>query len=335
MAIDEFFPPDEHAPSPVYMNPLTDFGFKKIFFTELNKELLIHFLNEFIQDERIVDIRYRPTEQLGEWERDRRATFDIFCTNTKGEYFIVEMQRARQEFFADRALFYSSFPIRNQAPKGKEWNYELKAVYFIAILDFTLFEEEGDEKYVVERVHLLRERTKTKFSNKLNLIFVELPKFNKPAEELRTNADNWLFSLKNLERLNNRPPEVRGRIFKKLFEAAQIKMLTPNEMEEYKKSITDYYDVRSAIRYAEKRASEKSWMEGMEKGIEKGIEKGRVEGMEKGRVEGRVEGMEKGREESRQEIAQTCALLGMPVEEIAKITSLSVGQVMKLLQNPQ
>ncbi|MDR3366340.1 MAG: Rpn family recombination-promoting nuclease/putative transposase [Prevotellaceae bacterium] len=302
---------DELSPSSVYLNPLTDFGFKKLFYNELNKDLLIHFLNEFIQGEHIVDIQYRPAEQLGEWEQERRATFDIFCTNEKGEYFIVEMQRARQEFFADRALFYSTFPIRNQAPKGKEWNYELKAVYFVAILDFVLFEEKGDEDYVVERVHLLRERTKTKFSEKLSFIFVELPKFSKPVEALRTNADRWLYSLKNLARLNNRPPEVRGRIFKKLFEAAQIKMLTPNEMEEYKKSITDYYDVRSAITYAEKRASEKA--------------------EERGRMKGRIEG----REEGREEIVQHCAFLGMPVEEIAKVTNLSVGQVMKLLQNKQ
>ncbi|MDR3189046.1 MAG: Rpn family recombination-promoting nuclease/putative transposase, partial [Prevotellaceae bacterium] len=282
-----------------YLNPLTDFGFKKLFYNELNKDLLIHFLNEFIQGEHIVDVQYGPTEQLGEWEQNRKATFDMFCTNDKGEYLIVEMQRARQEFFVDRALFYASFPIRNQAPKGKEWNYELKAVYFIAVLDFVLFEEAGDEKYVVERVHLLRERTKTKFSTKLNFVFVELPKFNKPVDQLRTNADFWLFSLKNLSRLDNRPAEVRGRIFKKLFEAAQIHMLTPNEMEEYRKSITDYSDVRSAISYAERR------------------------------------GIERGMERSRQEIAQNCALYGMPMEDIAKLTNLTVEQLKSIIKNTQ
>ena len=255
-------PAEKLALEAVYLNPLTDFGFKKLFFDERNKDFLIHLLNAFIQGERIVDIQYRPAEHLGDREQERRATFDIFCTNSKGEYFIVEMQRVKQAFFADRALFYSSFPIRNQAPRGKEWSYELKAVHLFAILDFTMFEEEGDEKHVVERVHLLRERTKTKFSSKLSFTFVELPKFNKPVEALRTNADKWLFLLKNLATLRERPPELRGEIFKKLFEAAQIKLLTPKEMEEYKKSINEYYDVRSAIQYAEQI--------GMEKGVGSG-----------------------------------------------------------------
>jgi len=116
-----------------YLNPLTDFGFHKIFGSESNKDLLIDFLNHVIHGEGLIkDIRYLPTEQWGYYEKDRKAVFDILCITENDEYFIVEMQKAKQEFFRDRSLFYASMPIQRQAPKGK-WNFELKAVYLVAI----------------------------------------------------------------------------------------------------------------------------------------------------------------------------------------------------------
>ncbi|MDL2322648.1 Rpn family recombination-promoting nuclease/putative transposase, partial [Bacteroidales bacterium OttesenSCG-928-A17] len=168
-----------------YLNPLTDFGFKKLFFNELNKELLIDFLNEIIQERgRITDIQYLPTEQLGDNEENRNAIFDIFCTNEKGEYFIVELQKAKQPHFRDRSLFYSSFPIRDQAQKGT-WDFQMKAIYLVAILDFVIFDEFKKDKYrTIEQVRLFREGTKTIYSKKLNFVFVELPKFTKEAHEL-------------------------------------------------------------------------------------------------------------------------------------------------------
>ncbi len=275
-----------------YLNPLTDFGFKKLFFNELNKELLIDFLNEIILEEgKITDIQYQPTLQLGESENDRKVIFDIFCTNEKGEFFIVEMQKAKQPHFRDRCLFYASFPIQKQAPQGS-WNFDLKAVYTVAILDFVIFDEfEDDKNYYIEQVHLFRERTKTQYSKKLNFIFVELPKFRKEAEELTTNTDRWLFSLRNLEKLDNRPAEVRGRVFEMLFKAAEIKLLTPHEMKEYKKSILDYQDVRDAAECA------------------------------------REEGREEGIKSKSIEIARKCLCKGMPLKEIEELTGLSPEQI--------
>ena len=121
-----------------YVNPLTDFGFALVFAQDKNKDLLIHFLNAIIGGkEQITDIEYLPVTQFGDQEKERKAVFDIFCKNKKGEQFIVEMQRAEQKYFRDRSLFYSAFPILKQAYKGK-WDFNLKAVYMIAILDFVL-----------------------------------------------------------------------------------------------------------------------------------------------------------------------------------------------------
>ncbi|MDR2814016.1 MAG: Rpn family recombination-promoting nuclease/putative transposase [Prevotellaceae bacterium] len=226
--------PENKTKEAVYINPLTDFGFKKVFG---DKELLIAFLNDIVMPEnRITDVSYCPTEQLGDWESERKAVYDLLCTNEKGEAFLVEMQRAPQKFFADRLLFYSSFLIRNQAPKGT-WNFQLKAVYVVSLLNFILYEEKADECRIVSKVYLTEEAARAKFSDKLNFILIELPKFRKKLNELESNTDRWLYCLKHLTELRKVPPEVEGRIFRRLFEIAQIKKLTRKEMETYHKSV--------------------------------------------------------------------------------------------------
>ncbi len=289
-----------------YLNPLTDFGFKKLFFNELDKELLIDLLNEIICEEnKITDLQFQPTLQLGDLEKDRKVIFDIFCTNEKGEYFIVEMQKAKEPYFRDRCLYYSTFPIQKQGLPGS-WNYRLKAVYMVAILDFVLFNEsEGDKDYFIERVQLLRERTKSLYSKKLNFIFVELPKFNKELQELTTNIDRWMFCLRNLSCLDNYPSEVQGRIFEKLFKTAEIKQLTEKDMEEYRKSILEYQDVRDAVDYAREEA----------------------------RKEGREEGVGVGKKEEKTEITLKCLQEGLPVETISRITGLTEAQIRNISNN--
>ena len=126
-----------------YINPFTDYGFKRLFGEEANKDLLMDFLSELLREEQgeIKEIKFLKTEQLGSTEVDRKAIFDLYCENDKGEKFIVELQKTKQDFFKDRALYYSTFPIQEQAKKGAEWNFELKAIYTVAILDF-VFEED-------------------------------------------------------------------------------------------------------------------------------------------------------------------------------------------------
>jgi len=275
-----------------YLNLLTDFGFHKIFGDESNKELMIDFLNVIIKEEgRITDIKYLVPEQWGNFRTDRKAVFDIFCKTKKGEYFIVEMQNAKQPFFRDRSIFYASLPIQKQAPKGA-WNYRLKAVYLVAILNFVIFDDfEEDKEYVIERAQLVRERTKTPYSNILKFAFIELPKFNKAEEEIETKFDKWLYVLKNLPRLKERPATVQGKIFEKLFELAEIKQLTKEDMERYRKSILKYHDVRDAVDLAR------------EEGIEKGAEKEKII------------------------IFQKCLQKGMEIEDIIFFTGFSEEQI--------
>ncbi len=123
-----------------YLNPFTDFGFKKLFGEEVNKDLLIDFLNSLLEGEQLVkDLTYLKNEHLGTSDIARKGIFDLYCENEKGEKFIVEIQKAKQDFFKDRSVYYSTFPIQEQAKQGV-WNYELKAVYTIGILNF-IFED--------------------------------------------------------------------------------------------------------------------------------------------------------------------------------------------------
>lgn len=104
----------------VFINPFTDYGFKKIFGEEVSKPFLIDFLNSILPSHhQISDLTFKNTEQLGQTDNDRKAIYDIYCESLTGEKFIVELQRIHQEFFKDRTLYYATFPITEQAKKGR------------------------------------------------------------------------------------------------------------------------------------------------------------------------------------------------------------------------
>jgi predicted transposase/invertase (TIGR01784 family) len=257
-----------------YIDPFTDFGFKRLFGEDCNKELLLDFLNELLykKEGKIVSLTYLKSEQLGRSEEDRKAIFDLYCENESGEKFIVEMQKTKQTFFKDRALYYSTFPIVKQAITG-DWNYELKAVYTVAILDF-VFEE--DKKYVDKYrydVMLTDIETHKIFYDKLKFVYLEMPKFTKDIDELETHFDKWMYVLKNLKRLEKIPDKLREKIFEKIFEAAEIAKLSREEYEQYIISLNAYRDFKNSIDTA------------------------RDEGRDEGKVEGRAEGRAEGEQE--------------------------------------
>ncbi len=228
-----------------YINPLTDFGFKKLFGSEPNKDLLIDFLNELLPERhRIKELSYTPTNQLGRGEVDRKAVFDLYCIAESGERFIVEMQKAKQNYFKDRSVYYASFPIQDQAKKG-EWNYKLEVIYTVGILDF-IFDDHKNETELLHVVELKNQRCEV-FYDKLKFIYLELPKFNKREVELETHFDKWLFVLKYLSKLNHRPRKLQERVFQKLFDAAEIAKFTPDERMAYEESLKYYRDIKNVV----------------------------------------------------------------------------------------
>ncbi len=227
-----------------YINPLTDFGFKKLFGTEPNKILLIDFLNQILPDRKIKDLTYSSAERQGLTEADRKAVFDLYCTGDRGERFIVEMQKAKQNYFKDRSVFYASFPIQEQGKKN-EWDYRLDPVYSVGILDF-VFDDHKNDKELLHVVELKNQRCEV-FYEKLKFVYIELPKFKKKEEELETHFDKWLYVFTHLSQLQDRPKKLQERVFARLFEAAEIAKFSPKEREAYEESLKYYRDIKNVV----------------------------------------------------------------------------------------
>ena len=278
-----------------YISLLTDFGFKRIFGTKPNKDLLINFLNSLFDGFHIIkDVKYLNSEHVGDVFAERKAIIDVYCENERGEKFIVEMQNAYQKYFKDRSLFYSTFPIREQAPKGAEWNFQLEHVYTVALLNFDLEEEAFDKNDINHDVGLLDKKTFKVFNDKLSFMYVEIAKFNKTEEELDTLYDKWLYVLKNLSRLDERPATLKEKVFTKLFEEAEIAKFTPTELKEYEDSLKAYRDVKNSIDTA--------------------LEKGREEGMEKEKLA----------------TARRLLSMGLSDEQVSTATELSLKEIQKM-----
>ena len=257
-----------------YIDPLSDWGFKRLFGTEVNKDFLRAFLQNLFPDKEISDITYMKPENQGLTRSDRQAVFDVACRTVGGERFIVEMQKRNQERFRERCLYYATFPIQEQAVKG-DWNYSMSPVYMVSIMDFELIHDvrniegneiSGTDKGTDKRIfrYSLREdNTGELMTDRLKFVFIEIGNFSKEAEELVTGTDKWMYVLKNLARLTDRPAGLQERIFIKLFEAAEHDMMTEN-------------DYRNTIEFAKDKAREEGMHEGMRKGLDEGIEKGLV-----------------------------------------------------------
>ena len=299
-----------------YIDPFTDFGFKKLFGSEPNKDLLIDFLNQLLPPQhQIQELTYARNEQVGRTAFDRRAIFDLFCTGQNGERFIVEMQRAKQDYFRDRSVFYASFPIQEQAQRG-DWDYKLTPVYLVGILDF-VFAEDRDKPEVCHRIQLKDQRNRV-FYDKLTFIYLEMPKFTKIEDELETGFDKWLYVLKHLPDLTDRPARLQERVFAHLFEAAELGKFTREEWVSYDESLKVYRDLKNVMDTAIREASEKSKAEG------------HAEGHAAGHAAGHAEGLAEGELKKAQDIARQALEEKLPLSLITKLTGLTEEEIATL-----
>jgi predicted transposase/invertase (TIGR01784 family) len=283
-----------HPEAGRFIDPLSDFGFKRLFGNEPNKDILIDFLNQLFKGQKeIADLIYNSTEYAGDTEEFKKVFFDLLCTGPNGEQFIIEMQRAEQHNFSDRAVFYTSRLINEQLPKGEShWNIELKEVYLIAILEFN-FKHNTSDRYL-HNVSLVNTDTKEIFYNKLGYKFLELPKFVKTEGELETDLDRWFYLLKHMSHLDKVPAVLNKRIFQKIFKIAEVSNLTKEEKAMYNSNLKAKWDYENSIAYAEER------------------------------------GIEKGRHEEALNVARKMKEDGIPVAQISKFTTLSFEEIEKL-----
>ena len=274
-----------------YISLLTDFGFKRIFGTKPNKDLLIDFLNSLFNGEQVVkDVTFLNSEHVGDVHTDRKAIFDVYCENEHGEKFIVEMQNAYQTYFKDRSLYYATFPIREQAQKGEGWNYKLKHVYVVALLNYDMSDPAFSDDTINHDIGLLDKQTHRVFNDKLTFKYVEISKFKKRIEELKTNYDKWLFVLQNLSRLDRQPEYLQTAVFNRLFAEAEIAKFTRAELREYEDSLKAYRDIKNSLDSAK----------------------------------------QEGKKDKAIEIAKNLLEMGMSIDNIMKATGLSQEEIAKL-----
>jgi len=274
-----------------YINPFTDFGFKKIFGEEASKPLLLDFLNALLpQQNKIIDLTFKNTEQIGQSEADRKAIYDIYCENQQGEKFIVELQKVKQNYFKERTIYYSTFPIREQGEKG-DWNYNLKAVYCVGILDFTFddYENEPEKSEVVHTIKLKNQHSKT-FYDKLTYIYLEMPNFKQKESELKTRLDKWLYFIKYLEDFQTIPTIFEDDVFIHAFKKAELAKLDQSELVTYENSLKIYRDLKGVIDTA----------------------------FDDGKLEGKLE------------VAKSAKQMGFSIADIIKLTGLSESEINEL-----
>jgi predicted transposase/invertase (TIGR01784 family) len=275
-----------------YINPYTDFGFKKLFGEEANKDLLIDFLNQILPNyHQISELSFRNAENIPELSHERKAIFDIHCESKTGEKFIVEMQKAKVNFFKDRSLFYSTFPIKEQAKRG-DWDFKLTPVYMIAILDFQYDEKEERQKFL--RSVNLKDQDGDVFYDKLNFKFIQMPLFTKNEDELENHFDKWIYFLKKLEGFESIPTILQEPIFEKAFNVAEIANMTSEQYDFYQDSLLTYIEVKEVVKTANN------------------------------------DGNEQGRQDREIEIARDLKKLGVAVDIIMKSTGLSEEEINEL-----
>ena len=224
----------------VFINLLTDFGFKRVFGI---KEVMLDFLNVILEiPGGIADLTYGNVEILGLTKEDRKAIYDLICITGNGERIIVEIQNIEQEFYRDRMLIYVSQLIQEQNVLGKvgdkNWNYKLAPVYSINILNFLLGKKKSPKKYLSH--WLLKERdTNEVLYDKLTFVCIELPLFGKNLRGVKTALEQWIFLIKRLHELKNIPKKYKTEIFGKIFEMAKIAKMDKKEVNSYLNSLNE------------------------------------------------------------------------------------------------
>ena len=310
-----------------FINPYTDYGFKKLFGMEQNADLLISFLNALISNEGdpITSITYKNVEHVGEINTMRSSYFDVFCQTQSGADFIVEMQNGKQIYFKDRSLYYATIPIQEQGKRGKAkadaearamekklarlgrslkmeekkpkkgWDFHLKDVYLVAVLDFVFPGNEYPKEEYFHEIKLMDVKDKHVFYDKLTLIYLEMPKIEDMEIKLDTMRDKWMYALYYLCYTDKQPPDLQEEVFQKLFREAEIARFNETQLLSYRESLRDLWDSYS------------TWECANQEGLE--------------------EGLDKGRKAQALETADKLKVLGMDVETILQVTGLTKEEI--------
>lgn len=295
-----------------FINPFTDVGFKRVFGQEISKPLILDFLNNLLLgEEHVANLTFLDKEQPALYDDDRSLVYDIYCETDTGKKIIVEMQNKSQPYFKSRSIYYVSEAIARQGERGSMWNYAIDAVYLVAFLNFCPMDFE--RKFRTDVVLADREGMAV-FSDKIRMTFMQLPLFDKEAEECDNQFERWIYVLKNMETLTRLPWAAKSAVFQRLEQIADVASLTRQERMKYDEGLRKYRDTLSVL----EGAREDGWAEG------------RAAGHAEGRAEGHAEGRAEGIKEEKQETAKRLLSAGVDVSTIVLATGLTVDEVKRL-----
>jgi len=304
--------PHFDVPDSVFANLLTDYMFKRVYG---NKDVLLTFLNMILTDIDVADLEYQSTEALGNSPNERKAIYDIKCRSKEGEIFIVEMQLARQKHFIDRSLYYLSMAINQQANianseaklNDREWNYAINPVIFIAFTNFELPHQDNfpENEYISE--YMLRETKTGELMTRLQkYIFIELPRFSSPADQCISELEKWVYSMRHMHKLKNRPSNFNEESLARLYDLSKFANFETDEYQLYKDSLMYVSDYKNTIEYAK----------------EEGIEIGRAEGRAEARAEV-ISTLIKNMLDSGMTCEKIAELIQIPIDEVKQYASFS------------
>jgi predicted transposase/invertase (TIGR01784 family) len=293
-----------------YLNPRNDIAFKKIFGTEKNKDILIHFLNDVIErkdKKEITKVRLLNPMQHPEIIGKKQSVVDVLCEEEDGTQYIVEMQVAKVAGFEKRAQYYAAKAYASQPDSGETYDH-LKEVIFLAITEYLMFPNKEDYK----SVHvILDKKTQEQDLKDFSFTFMELPKFKKEIDELKSHEDRWCYFFKHA----NDPEDIGGlidssdEVIKKAYNQLEAHNWTNEELRAYEASEKQAKDAKSREVFVQQEARQEGIAEGIKKGIAEGVE----------------EGIKK--------VALNMLLKKLDEKIISESTGLSVEEIKKLKQN--
>ena len=326
----------------LYISPITDFGFKKCFRDEI---VMKGFLTALFESAgivmNIVSLTYLNSESDGDQKSGRRVIYDVKCRLDTGEEFIIEMQNEKQSFLDKRITYYVARGISNQGDivkqKGdtvtkkekKKWDYDIKKVVGIFLLNFKI---PGEERHKVSRNCIVDVNSKKKeiTNHLLEYWKIQLPyyrKGKKKPEDCKTKLDYWLYNIANMDKMRTTMPFIdRSEALARFNDLARFHALSASEQERYMKEYDDCVVWEDVINLRFKEAVDK----GTKAGEKRGYRKGRAEGRAVGLAEGRAEGRAEGEKQTMITIARRMKQRGNSLFEIAEITGLSAEEIEKL-----
>ena len=241
-----------------YLNPLTDYGFKKVFG---EKDIMIAFLTDLLNPTSpIEDVIFLDKEMEADGEDMRSVIYDLRCKTQDGGEFIVEMQNKGQTHFSNRILYYLSHAISEQGEKGTSLNFLLHPVYGVFFLNFHM---KGLKPQAIRTIQLKVDETGEIFSEKLKAFTLELVDFkDKPEAYPKSQIEYWLYNLVNMESMTEALPfQAQQPIFNKMGGISELSHMNSEERRKYFNSLNKYRTNLSVMEHAVEEGVQKKAIE--------------------------------------------------------------------------